>query len=70
MCYCQDQMLRGACLLGVLAVSAAWGVTLEYIAHACFVVESSTGVRIAIDPYNSNRWLGYSFPDGVAADAV
>jgi len=45
-------------------------VNLEYIGHAAFVIESPTGTRIAIDPFNSNIWLGYSFPDGIKADAV
>ena len=44
--------------------------TVEYIAHACFVIESPTGARVAIDPYNTNRWLGYQFPDALEADAV
>lgn len=44
--------------------------TLEYIGHAAFVFESPTGVRIAIDPFNSERWLGYVYPDEVTADAV
>ncbi len=38
-------------------------VRLEYIAHACFVVTSSAGTRVAIDPFNSSIWLGYSFPE-------
>ena len=54
-----------SCSLSPLAA-----VTLEYVAHACFVVESSSGERIVIDPFNSNRWLGYSFPNGLKADAV
>ena len=45
-------------------------VGIEYIAHACFVVESPGGTRVLIDPFNGNRWLGYSFPQQVAADAV
>ncbi len=44
--------------------------TLEYIAHACFVVTSPTGTRVIIDPYNGNRWVGYSFPEGIGADAA
>jgi len=44
--------------------------TIEYIAHACFVIESPSGTRVVIDPYNSSRWLGYSFPEEVRADAV
>jgi L-ascorbate metabolism protein UlaG (beta-lactamase superfamily) len=43
---------------------------LEYIAHACFAVESPAGVRVVIDPYNSNRWMGYHFPSDVPAKAV
>jgi len=45
-------------------------VRLEYIAHAAFVIESPGGTRIAIDPFNSNIWLGYSFPAGIEAHAV
>lgn len=43
---------------------------LEYIAHACFVVESPSGVRVVIDPYNTYRWLGYRFPANIPAKAV
>ncbi|HUU35939.1 MAG TPA: MBL fold metallo-hydrolase [Vicinamibacterales bacterium] len=43
---------------------------LEYIAHASFVVQSSSGVRVAIDPFNSERWLGLAYPARVSADAV
>ncbi len=49
---------------------AAQPVTVEYIAHAAFVVHSPLGAAVAIDPYNSNRWLGYRYPDNVSADAV
>lgn len=45
-------------------------VTLEYVGHASFVVESPGGARIVIDPFSSNRWLGYRYPDSVEADAV
>jgi L-ascorbate metabolism protein UlaG (beta-lactamase superfamily) len=45
-------------------------VRIEYIAHASFVIESPGGTRIAIDPFNGNIWLGYSFPRGIEADAV
>jgi len=61
-------LLLGSVFLGSLTPLA--GVTLEYVAHACFVVEASSGERIVIDPFNGNRWLGYSFPGGVEADAV
>lgn len=43
---------------------------LEYIAHASFVVQSPSGVRVVLDPFNSERWLGYTFPADVRADAV
>ncbi|MFB3140093.1 MAG: MBL fold metallo-hydrolase [Candidatus Acidiferrales bacterium] len=59
-------------LLGLLLVPG-WAqaqVTIEYIAHACFLVQSPAGIRVVIDPYNSHRWLGYSFPAAPAADAV
>lgn len=45
-------------------------VEIEYIAHSAFVVKSPAGTRVALDPYNTYRWLGYSFPNKVAADAV
>lgn len=61
-------LLLGGVFLWALVPLA--GVTLEYVAHACFVVESSAGERIVIDPFNGNRWLGYSFPGGIEADAV
>ncbi|MFQ5694432.1 MAG: MBL fold metallo-hydrolase [Terriglobia bacterium] len=54
----------------VLAGLAQAQVRVEYIAHACFVVESPAGVRVVLDPYNGKRWLGYSFPDSIKADLV
>lgn len=54
-------------LLGASAASADVGV--EYVGHASFVVESPGGVRVVIDPFNSNRWLGYRYPE-VDADVV
>ena len=45
-------------------------VTIEYIAHACFRVTSSSGKQVLIDPYASRVWLGYDFPPGVHADAI
>ena len=45
-------------------------VRIEYVAHACFVIESPGGARALVDPYNGTRWLGYSFPNGLAADVV
>ena len=45
-------------------------VTIEYLAHASFIVTGPEGERILIDPYQSRVWLGYDFPEGVTADAV
>ena len=45
-------------------------VDVEYIGHASFVIESPDGVRIVVDPFNSNRWLGFRYPESVHADAV
>lgn len=45
-------------------------VTVEYVAHASFIVESPLGTRILIDPYADRIWLGYDFPDGLDYDAV
>ena len=57
-------------VFGFLQASVAAQVKIEYVAHSCFVIESPQGVRILIDPYNRNRWLGYDFPDSMQADAV
>ena len=45
-------------------------VEVEYIGHASFVVASPGGVRVVLDPFNSNRWLGYRYPESVEADVV
>ena len=57
-------------VLSITLGSVSAQVKLEYVAHACFVIESPQGVRILIDPYNTNRWLGYQFPEEMKADAV
>ena len=46
------------------------GVTLEYVAHASFLIRSPGGVEILIDPYASRVWLGYDFPPGFDPDAI
>lgn len=66
---------RKACLLAILcgisfAGEASTEATIEYIGHACFVVESSKGTRVLIDPYASRVWIGYAFPDDLVIDAV
>lgn len=68
-------MAKARILILVLALVAApvlarADVDVEYIGHACFAFTSPQGVRVVIDPFNSARWLGYHFPDGVEADAV
>src|SRR5262245_27849173 len=45
-------------------------VTIEYIAHACFRITSSSGKQVVIDPYASRVWLGYDVPPSTRADAV
>ncbi len=60
--------VAAAALLSISAIQAA--VQIDYIAHACFRIESDAGHSVVIDPYNTNRWLGYHFPAAVAADAV
>jgi len=50
--------------------SHAAEVSVECIAHSCFVVRSRGGTELVIDPFNSHTWLGYSFPAGMTADAV
>src|SRR6266699_7174849 len=46
------------------------GVTIEYIAHACFRVTSPSGKQIFLDPYASRVWLGFDFPPNLHADAI
>ncbi|MEP0265680.1 MBL fold metallo-hydrolase [Dokdonia sp.] len=43
---------------------------IEYIAHATFVVESSSGTRVLIDPYHSYGQLGYTFPTDINTDFI
>jgi len=43
---------------------------IEYIAHAAFVLESSQGTRVVIDPYHSYRQMGYTFPEDIPVDFV
>jgi L-ascorbate metabolism protein UlaG (beta-lactamase superfamily) len=55
---------------GAADSTQAGAVRLEYIAHSAFAIESPAGTRLVIDPYNSNIWLGYTFPEEMEADAV
>lgn len=43
---------------------------IEYIAHAAFVIESSQGTRVVIDPYHSYKQMGFTFPENILADFV
>ncbi len=52
------------------ATVATGAVEIDYVGHACFVVRSPLGLDVVIDPYNGKRWLGYGFPEDVAADLV
>lgn len=51
-------------------VLAKTGLSLEYIAHAAFRLESSKGTQVIIDPYADRVWLSYDFPKNLEADAV
>lgn len=64
--------MRVFCLLlaALGSLPASQPVTIEYIAHASFLIHSPEGSTAALDPYNSNRWLGYSYPQGLEAQAV
>ena len=75
-----SNLLRVALCLGLIAATfqtlpaakeASGGVTLEYVAHACFRVISPSGASVLVDPYESRWWLGYDFPDDLPpTDAV
>lgn len=52
------------------AVSAENDVKIEYIAHASFRITSPDGTKIIIDPYASNVWIGYAYPENLEADAI
>jgi len=54
----------------LLSTWARAQVTIEYVAHGCFRVQSPAGVRVVLDPYNGHRWLGYSFPASLPADLI
>ena len=54
----------------IVAISAENDVSIEYIAHASFRITSPDGTRIIIDPYASNVWIGYAYPENLSADAL
>ncbi len=65
-----DGLTMAAFAMGLFATPALAQVQIEYVAHACFVIESPGGTRVVVDPYTSYRWLGYTFPESISADAV
>lgn len=42
---------------------------VEYIAHASFLLHYQDKT-ILLDPFANKKWIGYSFPKGVKADAI
>lgn len=46
------------------------GIEIEYIAHASFLMRAGDGTELLIDPFASQDWLGYDWPDGIDPDAV
>ncbi len=60
----------GAAPVAERAGSPVDGVTIEYLAHASFLVRSPEGVELLLDPYASRVWIGYAFPAGIVPDAV
>ncbi len=42
-------------------------MTLEYLGHSCFCLQSKKGTRVLTDPYTK---VGYELPDGVIADII
>ena len=55
--------------VGAFSQTGTNTVSIEYIAHACFILEAE-GKKIMIDPYADRVWLGYDFPKGIKVDAV
>ena len=69
----KNLMKKYTFLMLLLAVTCRFSsaqVRIEYIAHASFVIESSAGTRLCIDPYNGEHSLGYYFPENLKVDAV
>lgn len=57
-------------VLGGCTTGPSDGVTIEYLAHAAFRIESPEGHHVLIDPFASRVWLSYDWPAGVETDAV
>ena len=60
--------LVAALCCGASAIQAT--LSIEYIAHASFLIESPGGARVLVDPFASRVWIGYDFPEGLHPDAV
>jgi L-ascorbate metabolism protein UlaG (beta-lactamase superfamily) len=58
------------CSVSLNTFAAGKGVSIEYIAHACFRITAPSGEQLLIDPFASRVWIGYDYPDGIEADAV
>lgn len=66
-------LLPAVCLWtagAVVDAQESTGPTVEYIAHAAVIIESSSGTRVLIDPYTGDMWMGYDFPNGIEVDGV
>lgn len=61
-------IVAAGCLLGSAARAASGGeITVRWFGHACFLITSSSGVRILTDPFDAT--VGYPVPQ-VEADVV
>jgi L-ascorbate metabolism protein UlaG (beta-lactamase superfamily) len=63
-------VLSLAYLLTPATYAAEQAITIEYVAHASFLITSPAGDRLLIDPYGDQIWIGYDFPAGMSSDAV
>ena len=45
-------------------------VSIEYVAHACFLITTPSNERLLIDPFASRVWIGYDYPAEIEADTV
>ena len=66
---CQNKNAENVRLIEKEIPTADANIRIEYIAHACFILEAN-GTRIMIDPYADRVWLTYDFPKHLKTDAV
>ena len=45
-------------------------ITINYLAHSAFVIQTPAGKHLLIDPYADRVWIAYAFPVNVPADVV